>query len=120
MKTALKQEKPAEITPKRRMRTTYKGRSGAARSLPQRTCVACRRTKAKKELIRLVRTPGGEIEIDTTGKKEGRGAYLCPSRECWEKGLKGNTLEHTLKGKLTENNREQLIKYGTELLEGVE
>jgi len=63
-----------------------------------------------------VRTRGGEIEIDVSGKKEGRGAYICPNRECWEKALKGNQLEHTLRGNLTRDNREQLMKSGEYLL----
>ena len=80
--------------------------------------MACRQIKAKKELVRLVRTPGGDIEIDITGKKDGRGAYLCPGRECLEKALKGNQLEHSLRGRLTEGNRKQLINYGKDLLGG--
>ena len=66
--------------------------------------------------MRLVRTRGGDIEIDVTGKKEGRGAYICPNRECWERALKGKQLEHTLRGKLTQDNREQLIRSGKDLL----
>ena len=83
--------------------------------IPQRTCVACRQVKAKRELVRLVRSANGIVEIDATGKKVGRGAYLCQSRECWELGLKGNRLEHTLRIALTPDNREQLIKYGKDL-----
>jgi len=81
--------------------------------------VACRKIKAKRDLIRLVRTPGGNIEIDSNGKKAGRGAYLCPARECWEAALKGNQLEHTLRSSLAQDNREELIKYGKDLLKGV-
>lgn len=86
------------------------------RPVPQRTCVACRRIKAKKELVRLVRTRGGDIEIDVAGKKEGRGAYICPELECWEKALKGKQLEHTLRCNLTQDNREQLMRSGKDLL----
>jgi hypothetical protein len=78
--------------------------------------VACRQVKAKRELVRLVRTLEGNIEIDIAGKREGRGAYLCPARECWEKALKGKQLEHTLRGNLTRDNRERLAKSGRELL----
>jgi len=81
--------------------------------------VACRKIRAKQELVRLVRTPEGNIEIDITGKKAGRGAYLCPARECWETALKGNQLEHTLRSNLTQEEREQLIKRGKDLLKGV-
>ncbi|HUT68377.1 MAG TPA: YlxR family protein [Dehalococcoidales bacterium] len=78
--------------------------------------MACRRIKAKRELVRLVRTRGGEIEIDVDGKKEGRGAYICPVRECWESALKGKQLEHTLRTNLTQDNRERLIRSGKDLL----
>ena len=91
--------------------------SVTARHIPQRTCVACRKIKAKRELIHLVRTPDG-IEIDSSGKKAGRGAYLCQTRECWETGLKGNRLEYTLRSNLTEDNRQQLIEQAKELLKG--
>jgi predicted RNA-binding protein YlxR (DUF448 family) len=78
--------------------------------------VACRQVKAKRELLRLVRTRGGDIEIDTDGKKEGRGAYICPDPACWERALKGKQLEHTLRASLTQDNRERLIEGGRELL----
>ena len=81
--------------------------------------MACRQIKTKRELVRLVRTPEGNIEIDSSGKKKGRGTYLCPVWECWEKALKGNQLEHALRGGLTRDNREQLIKHGQDLLKGV-
>lgn len=80
--------------------------------IPQRTCLACRKVKTKGELVRLVRTPGEGIEVDISGKKAGRGAYLCSARECWETGLKGGQLERALRTKVTPNNREQLIKFG--------
>ena len=87
--------------------------------IPQRTCLACRQVKAKRELIRLVHTPDGNIEIDDTGgKKAGRGAYLCPTWKCWEAGLKGKQLEHALRSHLTQDNREQLIKHAKEWLKG--
>ena len=52
------------------------------KKIPQRQCVGCRTMKNKKELIRVVKSPEGEISLDFTGKKSGRGAYLCPSGEC--------------------------------------
>jgi len=84
--------------------------SHSIKHIPQRTCVACRKVRAKRELIRLVRTTDGGVEIDAGGKKAGRGAYLCPSQECWTIGLKGGRLERTLRTTLTQDNREQLIK----------
>jgi predicted RNA-binding protein YlxR (DUF448 family) len=94
-------------------------RPAAVKDAPQRTCVACRRVKPKRELVRLVRNPGGDVEIDTTGKKNGRGAYLCPDAGCWEKAMKGNQLEHALKSNMTEENREQIIRQAAALLKGV-
>ena len=83
--------------------------------IPQRTCVACCKVKAKRELIRLVRISNGNVEVDTSGKKAGRGAYLCPTLECWEIGLKTGRLEYTLRITLTQENREQLTGYGKDL-----
>ena len=82
------------------------------RHIPQRTCVACRKVKAKQELIRLVRVSDGSVEVDTGGKKAGRGAYLCRSQGCWEVGLRGSQLEHVLRTTLIQDNREQLISMG--------
>jgi hypothetical protein len=89
------------------------------KQIAQRTCVACRQIKAKRELVRLVRTPEGTIEIDSTGKKVGRGAYLCPNRGCWEKALKGKQMEHALRGGLSGNNCARLFEYSKELPKGV-
>lgn len=89
-----------------------------AKRAPQRTCLACRQVKAKRELLRLVRTPSGEIEIDSAGKKAGRGAYLCRVWKCWESGLKENKLEHALKSRLSDSARERLLSQAKELLKG--
>jgi len=86
------------------------------RHIPQRTCVACRKVSIKQELVRLVRIADGSVEVDTSGKKAGRGAYLCRARECWEIGLQSSRLEHVLRTTLTPDNREQLIKHGKALL----
>lgn len=77
--------------------------------------MACRKVRAKQELVRLVCIANGSVEVDTSGKKAGRGAYLCPAEECWEAGLKGSRLEHTLRTTLTQDNREQLKQYGKSL-----
>ena len=58
--------------------------------------------------MRLVCISNGRVEVDFSGKKAGRGAYLCPVQECWETGLKGNRLEHSFNIVLTQDNREQL------------
>ena len=83
--------------------------------MPQRTCVACRQKRDKKDLIRLVRTDNGAVELDSSGKKAGRGAYLCAKRDCWAEGLKKNRLEHALRIKITAENRQALISYGNSL-----
>jgi predicted RNA-binding protein YlxR (DUF448 family) len=67
-------------------------------------------------MIRLVRTSTGEVEIDITGKMEGRGTYLCRDRTCWEKVLKGQQLQHSLKVKIKTENLERLGKAGEKLL----
>lgn len=65
--------------------------------VPQRTCVACRQTDAKRGLVRLVRTPEGRVEVDPTGKRNGRGAYLCHNPVCWEAAIKRHSLERALR-----------------------
>ncbi len=65
--------------------------------VPIRTCIVCRQSQGKRELIRIVRTPSGIVEIDLTGKAPGRGAYLCRTRTCWEQALSGHRLSAALK-----------------------
>ncbi len=77
--------------------------------------MACGEVRPKRELIRLVRVLGGGVEVDPGGKRAGRGAYLCPAPECWQIGLKKGRLEYALGTTLTQDNREQLIRYGQEL-----
>lgn len=66
------------------------------RKIPQRMCVGCHEMRSKKELVRIVRTPQGEILVDPTGKKSGRGAYICPSLDCLSKALKNKGIEKAL------------------------
>ena len=68
-----------------------------SKKMPVRRCVGCQEMKNKKEMIRVIRTPEGEFELDATGKKNGRGAYLCPNRECLEKAVKSKGLERSFK-----------------------
>jgi predicted RNA-binding protein YlxR (DUF448 family) len=65
--------------------------------VPQRTCIACRKTENKRGLIRLVRLQDERVAIDPTGKRSGRGAYLCSDRACWETALKRKAVERALK-----------------------
>ena len=66
------------------------------KKIPMRMCTGCSQMKPKKELIRVVRSPEGEILLDETGKKSGRGAYLCPEAECLKKAVKSRRLDRTL------------------------
>lgn len=79
--------------------------------VPQRTCVACRQVKPHRELIRIVRLPSGDVEVDEKGKKPGRGAYLCPNRACWERASSRKLVEHALKTKITNEQEENLRQY---------
>ncbi len=88
-----------------------------SKHLPQRTCIACRQIREKKALIRLVHASNEAVEIDISGKKPGRGAYLCPNKACWEIALKKKRLEYALRTKLSDDNRQSLIKYSHSLLE---
>ena len=63
------------------------------RKIPQRMCVGCREKRDKKDLLRVVRTPEGQLVLDTTGKKSGRGAYVCRNPECLRKARKSRALE---------------------------
>ncbi len=66
------------------------------KKIPMRMCVGCREMRPKKELLRIVRTPDGNIIVDRTGKASGRGAYICPSVACLEKAEKIRALERAL------------------------
>lgn len=78
--------------------------------IPQRTCIACRKTGPKREMVRLVSLPGG-VEIDLTGKKSGRGAYLCQVRTCWENALSAGRLEYALHTEIKPEDKEKLVNY---------
>lgn len=84
--------------------------------VPQRTCVGCGSAAAKRELIRFVRTPTGAVELDPTGKRPARGAYLCRTPECWEQAIKKGRLERALRTKLSSDDREVLLRYREEHL----
>ena len=83
--------------------------------VPQRMCVACRDHAAKRTLIRLVRTPEGAVEVDPTGKKNGRGAYLCEIPMCWEKALKTGLLSRALNITLSQETIASLRQHAASL-----
>ena len=67
------------------------------KKIPMRKCVGCQEMKSKKDLVRVLKTPEDELIIDATGRKNGRGAYLCRSMECFELAIKNKGLERSLK-----------------------
>ena len=81
-----------------------------------RTCIGCNEKREKKELLRIVKNKEAEISIDKTGKKEGRGAYICKDKECMEKAIKNRKLEKSFKMKISEevyeNLRDMMINGG--------
>jgi predicted RNA-binding protein YlxR (DUF448 family) len=81
------------------------------RPQPQRTCVACRSTSGKRELLRVVRTPEGGVVADPTGKRAGRGAYLCNRLECWQIALKKGRLDSALRVTLSPDDKLALTQY---------
>ncbi len=78
------------------------------KKIPLRVCAGCQEQKNKKEMIRIVRTPEGTVEIDKTGKKSGRGVYICQNLECLEKAYKEHRLERSLKTKVSDDIYESL------------
>ena len=66
------------------------------KKVPQRQCMGCRERKAKRDLIRVVRTPEGDVCLDFGGKRNGRGAYFCPDPECLKKALRSKALDRSL------------------------
>lgn len=78
------------------------------KKIPQRQCVGCREMKEKRELIRVVRSPEGEISLDFKGKKPGRGAYLCPDAECLKRARKSRALERAFSQPLPPQVYEEL------------
>ena len=90
------------------------------RHVPQRTCIGCRETHDKRELLRIVRTPEGEIAFDPTGKRSGRGAYVCRREACLEQALKTRTLAGALKVDLDEQTVASLREALRALIRGDE
>lgn len=79
------------------------------RKVPLRKCTGCQEMKDKRELIRIVRNDAGEFSLDRTGKKPGRGAYICPNVQCLEKAQKSKGLERSFKAQVPKEVYEQLL-----------
>ena len=80
------------------------------KKIPQRQCMGCRERKAKRELIRVVRSPEGNVSLDFGGKMNGRGAYLCPDPECLKRAIRSKALERSLEVPIPEEVYDRLQK----------
>ena len=85
------------------------------KKVPLRQCIGCQEMKSMKEMIRVIKTAEDEIMLDATGRKNGRGAYLCPSMECLKKAVKGKGLERSFKMAIPKEVYETLEKEMEEL-----
>ena len=80
------------------------------RKIPMRMCVGCREMKEKRSLMRVVKSPEGVISFDRVGKAPGRGAYVCKSKECFERAVKQRQLERALETRVDETVFSQLME----------
>ena len=87
------------------------------KKVPLRRCVGCGESKGKKELIRIIRTPEEEVLLDATGRKNGRGAYICPNPECLKRARKSKGLERSLKVSIPDEVYDSLEKEMSQLAE---
>ena len=85
------------------------------KKVPMRMCVGCREMKPKKELLRVVRSPEGAVSIDATGRKPGRGAYVCRSADCLKRAIKQKQLERAFECSLGEEAHASLLQALSEL-----
>jgi len=85
------------------------------RHVPERTCIGCRQVKPKDELIRIVGNESEGVVIESSGKHKGRSAYLCKSRDCWEKGLKKECLDKSLRMNVSKEAKAELSRFGETL-----
>lgn len=85
-------------------------KSQKQKKIPIRQCLGCNTHRPKKELIRVVRSPDGEISLDFVGKKSGRGAYICPSRTCFSKARKTKRIENVLECQIPEQIYDEMEK----------
>ena len=82
----------------------------ANKKIPMRQCIGCGEMKPKKEMIRVIKTAEDEIILDTTGRKNGRGAYICPESKCMQKAIKCKGLERSFKMPIPKDVYEMLTK----------
>ena len=79
------------------------------KKIPMRQCLGCREMKPKRELIRVVKSPEGEIVLDTKGKAPGRGAYICPDADCMKKAVKGRAFERAFSSQIPQAVYDELL-----------
>ncbi len=80
------------------------------KKVPMRQCIGCGEMKNKREMIRVIKTPEDTIELDSTGRKNGRGAYMCYSKDCLQAAIKNKGLERSLKMKIPSEVYDKLLK----------
>ena len=80
------------------------------KKIPQRQCMGCRERREKREMIRVVRTTEGNVQLDFSGKLNGRGAYICPKPECLQKARKSKALERSLEVPIPEEVYDRLAR----------
>jgi uncharacterized protein len=91
------------------------------KQVPRRTCIICRESRNKRELVRIVRRPDGTVKIDETGKESGRGAYICRQSRCWQQALTSKgaqravRLAAALKVKISDGDAAELMQYADAL-----
>jgi hypothetical protein len=93
-----------------------KKRRTKRKHVPLRTCVACRESKPKRDMVRVVRLIDGRVTVDDSGKVNGRGAYLCRKLACWEQALQRGALQRALRIDLTDEDRAELEAYKATLI----
>ena len=82
----------------------------STKKVPLRQCIGCGEMKGKKEMIRILKTEAEGVVLDATGRKNGRGAYVCPNRECFQKAVKSRGLERAFKMPISKEIYESLEK----------
>jgi predicted RNA-binding protein YlxR (DUF448 family) len=89
---------------------TKKSQARPRKHVPMRTCTVCRNKTSKRELTRIVSNADEGVIVDATGKKNGRGAYLCSNPDCWNKAVTGKVLDNALKTTLTSAERDAILQ----------
>ena len=95
-----------------------KNNTPKVKKIPERQCLGCNVHRPKKDMIRVVRCPDGQIVLDTVGKTSGRGAYICPERSCFSKARKSKRIEHALECTIPDEIYDAMEARVAELSEG--